>query len=223
MVQRPSPATQRMDMVNVLTRGMPGAMTSGSGICGCPAQIGGSCTGDVWPTGDGVFIENQIIRLQGITDGTSNTYSVGEFSRFKNDPDAAFNQWNRAAIFASSAPNTTRTQGLASSCPRINAPLQIGNNAPGSPFSTASWQFPTGDLDSWLYIQNGADYRELGNFGFRSQHPGGANFLFADGSVHFLKDSINMGSPEYSTSVQNGVYRNLSSRAGGEIVGSDGY
>jgi prepilin-type N-terminal cleavage/methylation domain-containing protein/prepilin-type processing-associated H-X9-DG protein len=50
------------------------------------------------------------------------------------------------------------------------------------------------------------------NTGFKSHHPGGANFLFADGSVHFLKQSINM----YS-------YCALGSRNGGEVVSSDSY
>jgi prepilin-type processing-associated H-X9-DG protein len=43
-------------------------------------------------------------------------------------------------------------------------------------------------------------------------HPGGANFVFADGSVHFLKSSINPF-----------TYNALGSRAGGEIVSSDSY
>jgi prepilin-type N-terminal cleavage/methylation domain-containing protein/prepilin-type processing-associated H-X9-DG protein len=48
--------------------------------------------------------------------------------------------------------------------------------------------------------------------GFKSMHPGGANFLFADGSVHFLKQSINFV-----------LYNALGSRNGGEIVSSDSY
>ena len=48
--------------------------------------------------------------------------------------------------------------------------------------------------------------------GFKSMHPGGANFVFADGSVHFLKASI---SPF--------TYNALGSRAGGEIISSDSY
>jgi len=42
---------------------------------------------------------------------------------------------------------------------------------------------------------------------FASQHPGGANFLFCDGSVQFLSETIEMD-----------TYRGLSTRAGGEVV-----
>ena len=50
------------------------------------------------------------------------------------------------------------------------------------------------------------------NTGFKSKHPGGANFVFADGSVHFLKTTINMF-----------TYCALGSRAAGEVISSDGY
>jgi prepilin-type processing-associated H-X9-DG protein len=45
-----------------------------------------------------------------------------------------------------------------------------------------------------------------------SYHNGGVNALFADGSVHFVKDSI------------SGVtWRNLGTIAGGEVISSDSY
>jgi prepilin-type N-terminal cleavage/methylation domain-containing protein/prepilin-type processing-associated H-X9-DG protein len=203
--------------------GMAGTFDIWQWYCGCPPQTGGSCVGDVWPAGDGLFYNNVAVRLQGITDGTSNTISVGEFARFANDPDQNFNEWSRALWFGSASPvaGTSRPEGLASSVPRINASMILGNDT--GPYAQGAWQFPTGDVDSWLYLQNGADYRLLGQFGFRSQHPGGANFLFADGSVHFLKQTIDMGNPNYTPPINKGVYRQLSTRAGGEVISADGY
>lgn len=48
--------------------------------------------------------------------------------------------------------------------------------------------------------------------GFKSRHPGGANFLFGDGSVKFLKNSI-----------ARVTYAALGSRAGGEVISADAY
>ena len=45
------------------------------------------------------------------------------------------------------------------------------------------------------------------SIGFRSFHPGGANFLLCDGSVRFIEDNIDMV-----------TYRALASREGGEVV-----
>jgi prepilin-type processing-associated H-X9-DG protein len=41
--------------------------------------------------------------------------------------------------------------------------------------------------------------------GFKSMHPGGAHFVMADGSVHFITDGID-----------HNLYRGLSTRNGGE-------
>jgi prepilin-type processing-associated H-X9-DG protein len=43
-------------------------------------------------------------------------------------------------------------------------------------------------------------------------HPGGANFAFADGSVRFIKNSIDLN-----------AYRGLGTRSGGEVVSADSY
>jgi prepilin-type N-terminal cleavage/methylation domain-containing protein/prepilin-type processing-associated H-X9-DG protein len=50
------------------------------------------------------------------------------------------------------------------------------------------------------------------NTNFKSKHPGGVNFLFADGSVHFLKQTIALT-----------TFCALGSRAGGEVISADQY
>jgi len=45
-----------------------------------------------------------------------------------------------------------------------------------------------------------------------SNHPGGCNFTLADGSVRFIKDSVNTN-----------VYESLGTRASGEVISSDSY
>ena len=104
---------------------------------------------------------------------------------------------------------------MATTAPRLNANLQIPDSDP-----TYSY---TGWFDSWVYDPDPkVNARNAGQFGFRSQHPGGAHFLFGDGSVRFLKETIDMGSPNYADH-NLGVYRKLSTKAGGEVISADAY
>ncbi len=54
-----------------------------------------------------------------------------------------------------------------------------------------------------------------GDSGYSSLHPGGANFLFADGSVYFIAEDINS---RVGTGREMGVYQRISSRSDGLVV-----
>jgi prepilin-type processing-associated H-X9-DG protein len=60
-----------------------------------------------------------------------------------------------------------------------------------------------------LYFINNPNFDDLNSM---SYHPGGSNYLFGDGSVKYLKLSLNIG-----------VYQALGTRAGGEVVSADSY
>lgn len=187
----------------------------------CALFSSATCLGKTQAEPDGMFGYNYHFRQAAMFDGSSQTLLLGETSRFKNDPDSALNTWSRALTFVSTYPGarTTRPQGLASSVVKINAPFHPNNLANLPPIAgTPSLVDPAkGDIDTWLFRKG---FVQLGQFGFRSQHPGGANFLFGDGSVKFLKETIDMGSEDYA-SRNIGVFRKLSTRAGKETVSSD--
>jgi prepilin-type processing-associated H-X9-DG protein len=74
-------------------------------------------------------------------------------------------------------------------------------NSQQYPFSACRWDCSSGC---------GSDFGHL--FGNTSAHPGGINVLFADGSVRFVKDSVNQA-----------TWMSIGSRDGGEVVSSDAY
>jgi prepilin-type N-terminal cleavage/methylation domain-containing protein len=168
--------------------------------CGCPvsANDGIVCVGHIELLPDGAFGNNYCFPVSGFKDGLSQTLLVGEFSRFRNDPDLIFNQWTSAGILYNSTSliGVTRPQALASTVPRINADLIVPDHPRSSPLA---WENDPANLN-------------FGQYGFRSQHPGGANFLVGDGSVRFLKETIFPA-----------VYRALGTRNNGEVVAEDAY
>jgi prepilin-type N-terminal cleavage/methylation domain-containing protein/prepilin-type processing-associated H-X9-DG protein len=159
-------------------------------------------------TPDGPFGKNWDYRFADITDGLSNTIFFGEASRFRNEPAT----WGATPSFFSSyamtgiiwgpaSMNDYRPMCFAYVVPKINAPAQQ------QPLSLTINTLA--DLQTWYIQAQGTIY---GQFGFRSMHPGGANFVFGDGSVRFLKESINLP-----------TYRALGTRGGGEVISSDAY
>jgi prepilin-type processing-associated H-X9-DG protein len=140
--------------------------------------------GEYPDTNNGVFYRNSRNGLRDITDGSSSTLMVGERSR--NVADAT---WVGAVPIWQLC---TNPKWPVQECgpPSVMVLSHTGTASTGP-----------------IYVPNSKasmvdDYWSL--------HPGGCNFLFCDGSVRFIKESVNPGTFSY-----------LSTRAGGEVVSAD--
>jgi prepilin-type processing-associated H-X9-DG protein len=134
------------------------------------------------------------VRIASITDGTSNTVMIGEDA----GRPVGYNH-NRQIYVQYGAP----VDGVLN-------PVNGGGGAWADPFSYAHLNGSTPDGirgGARTCLINCTSNNEIYAF-----HPGGANFLFADGSVHFIKETAN----------QLAIVA-LITRAAGEIISADQY
>jgi prepilin-type processing-associated H-X9-DG protein/prepilin-type N-terminal cleavage/methylation domain-containing protein len=122
------------------------------------------------PTDDGIFFLDSHVRIADVTDGTSNTFLLGE--RYHRDPEfdrrgidfykpiAKWGHWGQPLPIGSRVHCT------------LSTPVRINYQVPTST--------PEFDLVEFQHRV----------CAFGSGHPGGANIAFADGSVRFLSQSI---------------------------------
>jgi prepilin-type N-terminal cleavage/methylation domain-containing protein/prepilin-type processing-associated H-X9-DG protein len=108
-------------------------------------------------------------RFRDIADGTANVIAMGEF-RPKCADHASVNGWVHV-----------NSIWMATTAP-INFPTCPGEM--GNPVDQWSGQFLPGRACNHFQSWNAS-------MGFKSRHPGGAQFVFCDGSVHFLSETIN--------------------------------
>ncbi len=160
-----------------------------------------NCNGD---PGDGLFGWQCAFRVANVTDGLSNTFLFGEVSRFVDEPASPFSIGNITIEFQDDyTPNVGHPTSGAFVVPKLNAPPDRTGSVYAACFATAFYP------PDWIPV---TACLNLGQYGFRSLHPGGANFAAADGSVKFIKSSIGVN-----------VYRALGTRALGEVISADQY
>jgi len=165
------------------------------------AQNYWNCNGD---PGDGMFGWQYSVKVANVIDGLSNTFLFGEVSRFVDEPASPFSVGNVTFEFLDDYSNNCLhpTSG-AFVIPVLNAPPDKTGAVFAACFAIAV--FPP----DWITVPA---CLSLGQYGFRSLHPGGANFAMSDGSVKFIKNSINVK-----------TYRGLGTRAMGEVLSADSY
>jgi len=153
---------------------------------------------------DGMFDWGSSVSISSVTDGTSNTFLFGEMSRYTGETPSVVNFANVAGWFGDTD-YPANTLGIPTAgayvIPKLNAPPDTTGAVGQACWGPAS--LPT----DWINIPACLNW---GQWGFRSQHPGGANFVNTDGSVKFIKNTI--GVP---------VYRGLATRAGGEVLSAE--
>jgi prepilin-type N-terminal cleavage/methylation domain-containing protein/prepilin-type processing-associated H-X9-DG protein len=165
---------------------------------------------------NGIFNFYSKTSIASITDGTSNTIAFGEYAYGKvPSTNSPSSCWGWW-----NSGNYADTM-FTTSYP-MNPFNRVGDGGTGAAINVAEW------------------YCAASSF-----HPGGANFGFCDGSVHFLKDSINQypcvvnpatttgqtfssnvavgPANTYTLTAPMSVYQALSTRNGGEVISSDSY
>jgi prepilin-type N-terminal cleavage/methylation domain-containing protein/prepilin-type processing-associated H-X9-DG protein len=172
----------------------------------------------------GVFDVNTRTRIADIADGTSNTFAMGEgaggtfrylvrrfYSDATPDPDPVTGEprivdqsWSAGALASRALNSLAFSFGSALGVTALRGGFDLPFDEPMNlPLVLAAIDYNDGCVNAGT---EPGHYDTLS--GFRSLHPGGCNFLFCDGSVRFLAETIDPA-----------TYRALSTSAGAEVSG----
>jgi prepilin-type N-terminal cleavage/methylation domain-containing protein/prepilin-type processing-associated H-X9-DG protein len=153
-----------------------------------------------YKTRDGILASNQYIRIEDITDGTSNTFIVGERALSEK---LHFGIWfagcGQLDPYLPLGDDQRGSADIALGVRELNSQKNGIPDLDRCPKGPYHFQPPNQIRDTTGAISDACD-----QFHFWSRHPGGANWLMADGSVHFLSYNA------------DDIVPGLGTRAGGE-------
>jgi prepilin-type N-terminal cleavage/methylation domain-containing protein/prepilin-type processing-associated H-X9-DG protein len=180
------------------------------------------------------------VTIGSITDGTSNTISFAE---------KAHSQATKFGCTASGGCDFEGADWWADADygdSTITSFYPPNPPIPGTYYSTGMW-YNLNDIGANGSTPGNINNCDNGNsihmMSANSQHPGGVNVVFADGSVHFIKNTISTWNwqsvvrnlsgtspqctiapaPPAGTGPVQGVWQSLSTIAGGEVISADQY
>ncbi|MCE9562668.1 MAG: DUF1559 domain-containing protein [Planctomycetes bacterium] len=153
-------------------------------------------------SGGGILFPNSKITMTSISDGTSNTLLVGEQSDHLRDAN------NQPIIGSFGAITSQGPHGWTMGANGwTTTPPSYGSGTDNRAFNTTTTRYQINQHGMANNCSAGTCDNTGNNIPYSSGHTGGANMVFADGSVRFLNNSTNL-----VTLVA------LSTRALGEIV-----
>ena len=132
---------------------------------------------------NGLFAVNSSVDISSIKDGTSNTIAVGEVSGLRDPYSEQYSSWYGYATGA----------GLADIAPGAANKIDVALGdpaAPGDPPGAGVRAY----LRTGFFRMNATDNaaNAARGLGYSSEHVGGAQFAFCDGTVRFVNENIQL-------------------------------